>query len=721
MDSSVNQLKELCEIYLEKFNNRRNFCTRVSNAIDKENSKTKKLCLTLVKEIFANEKAPYCLFLNNKELSMKLLELLQQGIEEEIEFNSFQSEFFRLSIDLEFIYKISEFYAHYFSKNKEDYWGECIGLFVFEKNFKSEYINNLLNMINLKYNGTTYDYFLIKIKNKYNKSNQFQDELEKIFTPSEDKIENHDEVVDKEENSEKGIKKNGFSKSENEMTSQNSKLLIGQAISEQYESDTEKFNENNKINGNKIEKNDNNSNTMIDNNNNDNLELKLDKNNEINSNNEIENVIITNPEDNKNIANDGIEIIKIENTVINYFKTQLANYKIKFKKMVTPILIDIIHNFKIKLSNIGYYNRKNFDTLHKINDKTLSILINDKLQLKAEMCNSREYGYFCYKYKHPISKIKYYIEALYSIIDPIYLYNYCQLKDLIDDYNIPKSSIKNFYVKNRAMALEYYVNVSVFMDKYNLKPLPRIIYPLKNKNIDYDLLNEVEIDGAFFVENEFTIVDEDLPFIYQTFLSFSSSNKVYNIITSEFDLNGKIFKKNDLCLLEIKTEFPDKLEKDNRESFPEVLEKLFEKMIIYEQLFTSLKFNYDRIRVILFYELVLKKNFTNEINNAMKKFAKDHAKLKYLNKIYFQVIYVNASYFVGALRTNAEEIKNLKGIIENFKIESEIRENKIEELTRKNNEAIDMNNKLLIEVKQLTDKNNELLTKIENLESKIYE
>ena len=76
-------------------------------------------------------------------------------------------------------------------------------------------------MINLKYNGTTYDYFLIKIKNKYNKSNQFQDELEKIFTPSEDKIENHDEVVDKEENSEKGIKKNGFSKSENEMTSQN--------------------------------------------------------------------------------------------------------------------------------------------------------------------------------------------------------------------------------------------------------------------------------------------------------------------------------------------------------------------------------------------------------------------------------------------------------------------------------------------------------------------
>ena len=173
--------------------------------------------------------------------------------------------------------------------------------------------------------------------------------------------------------------------------------------------------------------------------------------------------------------------------------------------------------------------------------------------------------------------------------------------------------------------------------------------------------------------------------------------------------------------MEIKTEFPDKLEKDNRESFPEVLEKLFEKMIIYEQLFTSLKFNYDRIRVILFYDLVLKKNFTNEINNAMKKLAKDHAKLKYLNKIYFQVIYVNASYFVGALRTNAEEIKNLKGIIENFKIESEIRENKIEELTRKNNEAIDMNNKLLIEVKQLTDKNNELLTKIENLESKIYE
>ena len=106
------------------------------------------------------------------------------------------------------------------------------------------------------------------------------------------------------------------------------------------------------------------------------------------------------------------------------------------------------------------------------------------------MCNSKEYGYFCYEYKHPTTKIKYFIEALYSIIDPIYLYNYCQLKDLIDNYNTPKSSIKNFYIKNRAMALEYYINVSVFMDKYNVKPLPRIIYPLNNKNIHYDLLNE---------------------------------------------------------------------------------------------------------------------------------------------------------------------------------------------------------------------------------------
>ena len=340
--------------------------------------------------------------------------------------------------------------------------------------------------------------------------------------------------------------------------------------------------------------------------------------------------------------------------------------------------------------------------MHKINDKTLSILIYDKLNLGEAMCDQKKYGYFCYEYQK--NKINYNIEALYSIIDPINLYNYCQLKNLIDDYNHPNPQIKNFYIKNRAMALEYYINISVFMEKYNIKPFPRIIYPLYNKKIDFDLLNEIEIDGAFFVENEFTIKDEDLPFIFQNFLSFSGSNKVYKCINFKVDLDGKKFKQNDLCLLEIKTEFPEKFPTDNRETFSEVLEKMLEKMIIFERLFASLDVKYDRIRLILFYDLVVKNNYTYEIKNVLTKFAKNHNKLKYLNKIHFQVIYVNASYFVGALRTNAEEIKNLKGDLENSQAEIKTLTQKIGNLESTISELKNSNNNLEQRLKNLEEK-----------------
>ena len=302
--------------------------------------------------------------------------------------------------------------------------------------------------------------------------------------------------------------------------------------------------------------------------------------------------------------------------------------------------------------------------MNKINDKTLSILIFDKLNLDNTMCDRKEFGYFCYEYENPENKKIYIIEALYSIIDPVHLFNYFNLSDLLNNYNNQSAYNKNLYVKNRAMALEYYINISVFNEKYNVKPFPKIIFPLKNKNIDLHILNEVDLGGVFFVENEFSIIDNDLPFIFQKFLSFTGSNKVYNILSLKFDLDGKTFKKNDLCLLEIKTEFPEIDKYNNRDTFPEVLEKMLEKMIIFEQLFTSLDIKYDRIRLILFYDLVRKKDYFNDLKKTLSEFAQKHNKLKYLNKICFQVIYVNASYFVGALRTNAEEIKNLKEVNE---------------------------------------------------------
>ena len=619
------QLKELCENYLKKFNNKRNFNSRISNAIDKDNSKTKKLCLTLIKEIFETENEPYYLFLNNKNLSNKLLKIIIKGIKEEIDFNSFKLQLFNLSIDLEFIYKISEFYYHCFSKNMDEYLGQYLNLFIFQKKFKSEYINNLLNMIGIKYKVKTYEDFLIKIKNKYNKSKDFFDELKNIFLETDNKEQNP-EINSKKENNE---------------------------------------------------------------------------------------IIQINSENNKNI--------KKTYTVYNYLLAQF--YKNNYKKLITPILKEILDNSKINFFNIGYYDENNFDKLHKITDKTLSILISDKLKLYNEMCEQKEYGYFCYENENPKTKIKYITEALYSIIAPFNLYNYCKVDDLYNNNNNSES-----YIKNRTMVLDYYINISVFKEKYNAQPFPRIIFPLYNKNIDLDLLNKVvEFNGVFFVENEFSIKDDDLPFVSQYFLSFSGSNKVYNLFNFKFDLDGKTFKKNDLCLLEIKA-FPKKIKYNNSETFSEVMEKMFEKMIIFEQLFSYLNINYDRIRLILFYDLVSKKKYDNDIENTLIKLAQKHNKLKYLNKICFQVIYVNANYFVYSLRTEAEDIKNLKEDIEYAIIESKKRYEEIEKLFKKDNELLIKSNKiakkrneLLIESNKLAKKRNELLIENKKIKNKNYD
>ena len=76
------------------------------------------------------------------------------------------------------------------------------------------------------------------------------------------------------------------------------------------------------------------------------------------------------------------------------------------------------------------------------------------------MCHRAADGYFCYYIDNcPI-------EALYSTINPVYLYNYSEVKDLIDDYYKPNELIQNIFIKSRAMTLEYYINSTIFIEKY---------------------------------------------------------------------------------------------------------------------------------------------------------------------------------------------------------------------------------------------------------------
>ena len=129
----------------------------------------------------------------------------------------------------------------------------------------------------------------------------------------------------------------------------------------------------------------------------------------------------------------------------------------------------------------------------------------------------------------------------------------------------------------------------------------------------------------------------------------------------------------------------------------------------FEQLFRSLGVEYKRIRLILFYDLNKKKNYEEEIKRALTKFVKNNKELEYLNKTYFQVIYMDASYFVESLLTNADKIKNLEGQIIDLKKNIE----KKDDLMNKNQELIESQNKRIIE---LSLSNEKLLKKIQKLE-----
>ena len=720
-ETHIDALKKAYETYLNKHSGRKNLYQRAGMVIVNEKSKVKRLCLTIAREIFEDDKKACCLFLKDKELSDKLIKLLTKGLEEEIEFEDFKTKFFGLSQALEFIFKISEYYSIFSLKFKEEYCGENISLFLFEKKFKDEYINCFFKPIGIEKIKITFNNFIEKImNNKFDRNFITLVEIKKIFfglSENKENILSEKKVVSLIENNE--AKKNIYTQkneSEKDTTSEISKnggngdvKKIINKISD--EENIKSKNEHslktiNDINSAKLdekipEENFSLSKEISIESNKDKIEEEIDSK----ENNDISDIKKTNE----------IEIITKIYKVFDYLKQKYSQYK---KKLFIPVLAEIIKNkSSFSLKNIGYYNKKIFFPLYKLNDKILSVLLDDKLNIFSAMENKEQYGYFVFDDYIKNKNVQ--REGLYSIIDPINLFNFCKVESEGVDYHNPDMNLYNLYIKSRAMTLEYYINHSIFSDKYKVKHYPRIIYPLKKEKSN-EIINEIEIDGAFFVDTDFQIADKDFPFIFQHFLSFSNSNKTYKLDSKyKAELNGKEFKKNDLCLLEIKTKFPDGIDS---ETLPEVINKMLSKMYVFEQLFKKeLGINYERIRLILFYDLAKLKNYEVVIKKELDAFYKENYKLDYINKICFQVIYINSSFFVESLITNSDRINNLEGTIKELKKELEKRDKKIIELQAKNNELQTKNN-------ELQAKNNELLEKIDsgnkeyvNLQKKIYD
>ena len=96
--------------------------------------------------------------------------------------------------------------------------------------------------------------------------------------------------------------------------------------------------------------------------------------------------------------------------------------------------------------------------------------------------------------------------------------------------------------------------------------------------------------------------------------------------------------------------------------------------------------------MILFYDVVKKEKYENLLQKALRKFREDN-ELNYLNKVYFQIIYMESNYLAESLKSFEDKIDNLEYNMNEVKnkynqVSAELiqEKNKREELEKKTKE-----------------------------------
>ena len=193
--------------------------------------------------------------------------------------------------------------------------------------------------------------------------------------------------------------------------------------------------------------------------------------------------------------------------------------------------------------------------------------------------------------------------------------------------------------------MEYFINKTVFEKKYKNKPYPRIIFPLQrvlNNYKDKSYKNEIELDGCFFIEKEFILDKNEFPLESQYFKPY-----IYNYSNEEMNNKESYeFLPGDLCLIEIKTHFPSNgnpkfYDNLKEKDFKQIINDFLDKMIVFEQLIKDMNLEYKRIRLIIFYDVVKKRNYEKELKNILTEYKLESKCPNYLKQIYVQIIYIN--------------------------------------------------------------------------------
>ena len=711
-----NTIEIFKKIFFERI--RASYCKR-NNHKDKcfsafinEKSKIKRIGILIGEEMF-DDKENYNKekILNDCDITESVIKLINIDSKNVINSEEIEKRFFGISETIKFFYLFSKLYATLFLNENE--WYNIFICFLFQKKYelnKDDYINSIRYIISeapiIKYK---YEELLIIIKENYNSQNDIKHEFVIIFMNNKieylnkineklkvDPKNNLKELVLKKKEIECKIKDNNYQVKTEELNIDNQIVIPIEDIAQNNISVQEPINNISKPPEiNKIDKNENVEENQIKDTNHNNYIIntgkEIENKNGFNSpnkenSNEIENIEIQEETKITSIETNIIHINDLKKnliTVRQYLQEKLKQYKTKY---YSTRLLDykLKHDYNFTYLDVSYLTSIPFEPNKKINDKVLNKLLQN-ISLDNIMPNIYEYGYFCYK-----DPEKGNVEALYSVINPELLYEDITRVNKGDDYKYPSTKLQDAYKKSRAKCFEYYIDKTIFEKRYKNRQFPRIIFPLKKiyKELPfqynkYFYESEKEIDGCFYISKTFTLEKNEFPFESQCFKTYFTKLEDTGISSED----GYTFLEKDLCLIEIKTHFPNEtyVFNNNEKDLYSTVKDMLKKMMIFEQLFQSIGLEYGRIRLILFYDLIRKKNYEYTLQEYFENFKETFKNLKYLHKVYFQIIYIDSSYF-------AETLKSFQDKIDFLEFEVKETNDKYDAIKREN-EAIKLDNK----------------------------
>lgn len=122
-----------------------------------------------------------------------------------------------------------------------------------------------------------------------------------------------------------------------------------------------------------------------------------------------------------------------------------------------------------------------------------------------------------------------------------------------------------------------------------------------------------------------------------------------------------------MALIEIKNQFPPYEEGNENENKPQnfynMVKNLIRKVKIFKQIFEIGKRNIENIKILLFYDVIQKENYYDDLKEAVyDSFMKNDDELFDFE---FQCVYIKASYLTGGLINTNDRLENLNDKLEN--------------------------------------------------------